>query len=194
MYEYTDKVLKRLVREIHRQFEAYRGMKYDELNVFNRVKNLYSTLADLNEKAYKDIGQHYYAEEGGEDDTLGMDFLIATLLVNPNALTKYIYSNEVTRKRDRLVEALQSTGGNPEEYDKAARYWTLMTGWYAVEVTDATVLKAWKERGVKRVRWRTEHDDKVCEVCRGLDGEIFDIDKIPTKPHPNCRCWWEIVE
>lgn len=43
--------------------------------------------------------------------------------------------------------------------------------------------------------WHTAGDDKVCEECQDLDGQIFhSISDIPDKPHPNCRCYVEEVE
>ncbi|MBQ9149490.1 hypothetical protein IJX73_01020 [bacterium] len=39
--------------------------------------------------------------------------------------------------------------------------------------------------------WHTE--DGACEKCQALNGLTFkNTDKIPDKPHPNCRCWVEV--
>ena len=41
--------------------------------------------------------------------------------------------------------------------------------------------------------WHTE--DGACEKCQELNGLTFkNIDEIPDKPHPNCRCWVEVVD
>ena len=66
-----------------------------------------------------------------------------------------------------------------------------MTATYADLVADEATLQAFKDAGVKRVRWRTEEDEKVCKYCRPLDGKVFDIDKVPPKQHWGCRCWFE---
>ena len=34
--------------------------------------------------------------------------------------------------------------------------------------------------------WRTRHDDRVCKICKALDGQTFYYQK--DKAHPNCRC------
>ena len=107
---------------------------------------------------------------------------------------KYSYDAEATRKRDRLVEALIGTRGDPQEMDKARNYWTQQTGWFGVEVVDGAVKEARRAKGVKLVRWCSEHDDKTCGECLALDGMVFTLDELPTKPHPNCRCWTEVVE
>lgn len=41
--------------------------------------------------------------------------------------------------------------------------------------------------------WRTE--EGACEKCQALNGLTFsNIDDIPDKPHPNCRCWVEVID
>lgn len=47
------------------------------------------------------------------------------------------------------------------------------------------------ELGVK-AEWSTAGDDRVCEECAAMEGEVFDVEEarglIPL--HPNCRCAW----
>ncbi|MGN0192218.1 MAG: hypothetical protein ACI4CY_01660 [Candidatus Gastranaerophilaceae bacterium] len=40
----------------------------------------------------------------------------------------------------------------------------------------------------KKYVWVTESGSNVCDVCKSLNGKIFSGNKIPPKPHPNCRC------
>ncbi|MDY6780218.1 MAG: minor capsid protein [Halobacteria archaeon] len=43
-----------------------------------------------------------------------------------------------------------------------------------------------------KAEWLTAEDDQVCEICEGLEGQVYAIDEarglIPI--HPNCRCTW----
>ena len=40
-----------------------------------------------------------------------------------------------------------------------------------------------------KVMWVTELDERVCEDCADLEGQVFDADEVPECPaHPNCRC------
>ena len=40
--------------------------------------------------------------------------------------------------------------------------------------------------------WRTE--EGACEKCQALNGLTFkNTDEIPDRPHPNCRCWVEVI-
>jgi SPP1 gp7 family putative phage head morphogenesis protein len=42
--------------------------------------------------------------------------------------------------------------------------------------------------GVGKVEFVTAHDDRVCEECDSMDGEIFDLNDAPMIPqHPNAR-------
>lgn len=49
---------------------------------------------------------------------------------------------------------------------------------------------AHKARGVEKVQWVAEDDDKTCGVCNALDGEVFPIIEAPPKAHHNCRCYY----
>ncbi len=43
--------------------------------------------------------------------------------------------------------------------------------------------------------WHSENGENTCEVCKSLDGQVFDFyDEVPERPHPNCRCTVEIVD
>ncbi len=43
--------------------------------------------------------------------------------------------------------------------------------------------------------WHAENSKHTCDKCRELDGQVFDFyDEVPQRPHPNCKCWVEVVE
>lgn len=43
--------------------------------------------------------------------------------------------------------------------------------------------------------WHSENGEHTCEVCKSLDGKVFDFyDEVPERPHPNCKCTVEVVE
>ena len=47
----------------------------------------------------------------------------------------------------------------------------------------------YKHAGVKKVRWLTAEDDRVCPVCGPLSEKVFTFDDAPNIPaHPACRC------
>lgn len=172
---------------------------------------------DLAIMAYNQANKRRKADE--EEEELFEFWLMDQVLGRPNDVTHYTYTHEVERKRDRLAEAVNSvskfgaekiTVKKPEktakrskakkattkamEFQRGLRLWAGMTKEYCDIVTAEATLKAFKDSGVKRVRWRTEDDDKVCPTCGPRDKKVYDIDKVPPKPHPNCRCWLEAVK
>ena len=43
--------------------------------------------------------------------------------------------------------------------------------------------------------WHSEFGEHTCEDCVSLDGTQYTLeDDIPDSPHPNCKCYIEIVE
>ena len=43
--------------------------------------------------------------------------------------------------------------------------------------------------------WHAENEENTCDVCRELDGQIFDYyEEVPQRLHPNCRCKVEVVK
>lgn len=53
---------------------------------------------------------------------------------------------------------------------------------------NAASVERYKESGVKKIRWVTAHDERVCPHCGAMEGKIFDIDKVPHIMHPRCHC------
>lgn len=188
MYKYLDRQLKKVVREIYRLFQEYRAIPFDELNVVPNVQELYRKLEEVNRQMYQQIANHYYDSEPHGDGVL-VEWWLSDMLSTPSRVMKYSYDSEVVRKRDRLMEALLATGGSPAEVDTAMRYWTQMTGWFAVEVADAALAQAREDDGIEFVMWVSEHDLKTCDHCEDLDGNVYLADAVPAKPHPNCRCY-----
>lgn len=43
-------------------------------------------------------------------------------------------------------------------------------------------------KGMSKATWVAHMDDRCCSTCTGLDGQSFDINDVPPRPHPNCRC------
>mgnify|MGYP001563048491 FL=1 len=50
---------------------------------------------------------------------------------------------------------------------------------------------AWKESGVvKREEWNTTQSERVCPICRPLNGKVSRLGQGPRPAiHPGCQCW-----
>jgi SPP1 gp7 family putative phage head morphogenesis protein len=168
-------------------------LEFDELTAIQSIKSLYEQLDDDVRKALLLLAKTEYkrADPHGEDG-IDEDWL-EDYLFGYSVITKYSYENEVTRKRDYLTEAVIASNTKKQEYRKALSRWSGMAAEYALEISDAAVLKAYKDAGVKKVKWNAEHDEKTCDECLKKDGKIYPIDSAPPKEHWNCRCWYTAV-
>lgn len=121
-----------------------------------------------------------------------VEMYLAGLWDEPSKITHYAFAPELERKRDRTKEAVISVPTKVQkqiELDKHIRYTLQQVGFYTDIVSQEAELQAYKDAGVKRVMWNTYGDDRVCSDCHDLNGKIFDIDNIPDRPHPRCRCY-----
>ena len=136
----------------------------------------------------------------GEDETEIDVSWIEAFLLGYNLVTGYLYGREADRKRLRLNEQILTA----REYDsrqmfndslrKAANLWWTQTVQYGISAVDEATITAFKDMGVEKVQWIAADDEKTCSICGGRDGKIYDILKVPPKPHYGCRCQLAVVE
>lgn len=196
MYEYTDKVIKKLNKNYLRLFSKLNFIKFDELNVISTVSKVYKQAYELAKQNYIDLALWYYKEISGKElsHKKAVD-IVEEMLEEYNDITFYVFNHEVDRKKARMYEAiLASQNSKSKEIRKNFYYWILQSKQYADFITDRAVLEAYKEIGVKKVRWKTAEDEKVCNYCQKRDNKVYPIDKLPKKAHYNCRCWLEVVK
>ena len=195
-YDEADKAIKAINRQNLRIFGKLKTKlaKWDELNVIKSVYSAYNDSIDLVEQWFLQVAKAAYLQGLKDTDKASLkkrpidrDWLIDYLMaVDP--VTLYAFLSEADRKKARLLEALSVAQNRDQEVDKALRLWTRQIGWGAVSVTDAATVKAFKDAGVQKVMWVSKKDPWVCEECHDRDGMIYEISKVPPKPHPNCRC------
>ena len=191
MYEYTDKIVLIARKRFIRVFNRYKAQLHiDELNVLKQSEAMYGELEELAEYFFLKIARRYYNGYVKKPHTdIDRDWLL-DMLEDYEPTVEYVYTHEVERKRARFAESVIASGDKAKPFDKALRYWNDMFTQYAILTTDKAVVNAYKDNGVKKVKWHTVPDEKRCSECLELDGEVFDIDKLPPKPHWRCRCWW----
>ena len=194
-YRLADKAIDLLNNRAVKRFEdakdeaAQKG--FDELNVLEVTRTLYDQLRKDNQDVFLELAQERYqeAEPHGEKPP-DLAWLLA-LLAAYNAVTKVIYDNDVDRKRQYTAEGINSSTAKVTEFRRGLHYWADLTATYGDIVTDESTLKAYRDARVKKVRWVTAGDEKVCETCRERNGKIYSINSIPPKPHRRCRCVYE---
>lgn len=166
---------------------------FDELNVLEVTRTLYDRLKQDNQEIFLELAEERYREtEPHGEEPPDLLWLLA-LLAAYDAVTKVVYDNEIDRKRQYTAEGINSSTAKAAEFRRGLSYWSRFTANYADIVTDEASLKAYRDAGVKRVRWMTAGDERVCDTCRERDGKVYSIHAIPPKPHKHCRCVFEPV-
>lgn len=173
------------------------GVLFDALLVSQVLTELYEQLdADTRYELYLLADEQYdtFAQELGveELDEGFEDLFLENILSKPDPITRYTYDTEILRKRDRAIEGINAVTGSLKkqfELDKAMRFLNQMQQQYIDNVAYEAAIKAFKDAGVKYVRWVTQKDDKVCADCEAKDGKIYPITSVPPRPHWRCRCF-----
>lgn len=205
IYSKLDKGLPEVKNNLRREFNRLSLMGFDELNVLNTRKTtaqMYKRLSQRNERLYLDGGYFAYLFAFGQASQLGFAGerrkidakWVESYLQEYNPVTRYIYEKEVERRRMRLNECIltdrefDSRENFQTDIRRSANYWWTQTLQYGIGACDAAMLDAFRDCGVKRVRWVTMEDNRVCDDCDKRDGVVYDIDKVPPKEHYGCRC------
>lgn len=189
MYKTTDKYIEYMRKRFIKLFAEYKATtKFDELNVINSTKELYKKLDKVTRDCLLAIAMSSFKTHKGNSSGITDEWL--DLLLNDyDEVALYVYTHEIERKQARLIESVIASNNKAKEVDKAMRYFSQMATWYAIQVTDKAYLQAYKDRGVKKVKWVTIEDEKRCKECAKRDSKVYKIDNIPPKPHLNCRCY-----
>lgn len=188
-YQKTDKTIAYLNKQFNRLFR--RTMSKDELNVIQVSHEIYDTAYDLIEKEAARLVDSVYNtyRRENEDATFDATAFVVALLLAYSPVTKYVFKNEIDRKRARFAESVLASDATDEEIALAKRLLVAMNAQFLDDATFDVAVQAYKDNGAKFVRWETIGDDRRCKECRAMDGKIYPIDKIPAKPHHHCRCW-----
>lgn len=203
-YLMADKAIQDMNRRNIRAFDSLKTLKFDELNVFRSVSKVYDDSVRVAKKRYKSIALVAFEEaliacgvpakeaEKRTEETIDDDWIL-DMLEEYDALTLYSFENEVERKTHRTTEAILASQDKVAAVDGALRLWTIQVRQYADNSVWYATIDGYQSAGVKKVRWIDEGDERVCKVCRKLNGKVFDIDKVPPQPHYRCRCLLEPV-
>lgn len=191
MYDYSDKITAFLIKCFIEMFDTLRTeIFFDEKGVFDTVNKLYEKLDDFSQEWLAKIAAKAYKDAGGEDNSfINLQWLTENILGEYDKVTKYVYTNEVDRKRSRLAESLIASDNKAEEIDRALKLWSSMISQYAITAVDTATLTAYKSLGVREVVWKSISDGRRCKVCMERDGKVYPIDEVPPKPHIGCRCY-----
>ena len=194
MYQKTDQVIAYLAKQYAKLFR--RLTSFDELNVINVSHEIFDEAVILTEQEVTRLVKTVYdsKREGGEISSTDALSLVLTLMLAYNPVTKYVYRNEMDRKRSRFAEGVIASDRPHEEVALAKRLMIATNKQFAEDATFEAVVQAYRDDGVEKVRWVTSEDDRRCKECKSRHGKVFPINNIPPKPHRYCRCYIERVD
>ena len=197
----ADEAAAKITKKIHQQFRHNRLALFDEMNIIQTKKHitkLYKDIYKTIKKEFVSILNPLYQEIYDEALALGFDgdledldeAWIEEFFSEYNPVTKYVFSNEIERKKSRLFESVvASSKEKMQSYKTAENLMKRQVNQYAVDLEDKVAKTVYKNTGVLKVMWVAEQDYKTCGVCSELDGEVFDLKDAPPKQHINCRCY-----
>ena len=189
MYQKTDKVIAYLAKQYAKLFQ--RVTSFDELNIIDVSHEIFDEAVVLTEREVARLVKLVYdsKREEGEISSEDATSLVFTLMLAYNPVTKYVYKNEMERKRSRFAEGVIASENPSEEVALAERLMIATNKQFAEDATFEAAVLAYKDDGVEKVRWVTAVDDRRCKECKSRHGNLYPIDSIPPKPHRYCRCY-----
>ena len=200
MYEYIESNIKTFKKQVEKEFNnsRLRLRKFDELNIANtksEVAKLFKKLNKRSREFYQGLLEYLSSEIGFHVGKYDLEELLA--MYSPVLL--YAFATESDRKQSRYFESILSIGDMSDSkildnQKRNARYWNSQVEEFGVDIEMDIMINEMKERGIKKVRWVAMNDNKRCKTCDELNDQIFDIDKVPHRPHIGCRCTIEAVK
>ena len=198
-YDSAEKAMKKVYSDNQKRFNnmRLRLAKFDELNVMQiskSVKSLFNDIRNQTMSVYMKLAKEKYPKATKK--------LLLSWLEMVYIVVEYQFENEFLRKQARYIEALTALSQNGKSLNGAEMLQlqrrmlnslNLQLDEFSVYVVDKAMQQEMIETEVKRVKWNAEMDKRTCEECRSMDGQTYDVHKIPPKPHIHCRCWVEKV-
>ena len=186
-YSKTDKTIAYLNKQYARMFR--RVTAFDELNVIEASREVYDEAYTLAEREATRLAEVIYKDHSKEERVFDAAGFVLALILAYNPVTKYVFKNEIERKRARFAEGLIASDTPHEEIARAKRLLAATNAQFMDDVTFDTMVTAFRDNGTRYVRWVTSPDDRRCKVCARMHGKRYPIDRVPPKPHIHCRCW-----
>lgn len=198
-YDSAEKAMKKVYSDNQKRFNnmRLRLAKFDELNVMQiskSVKSLFSDIRNQTMSVYMKLAKEKYPKATKK--------LLLSWFEMVYIVVEYQFENEFLRKQARYIEALTALSQNGKSLNGAEMLQlqrrmlnslNLQLDEFSVYVVDKAMQQEMIEAEVKKVKWNAEMDKRTCEECRSMDGQTYDVHKIPPKPHIRCRCWVEKV-
>lgn len=195
-FDATDRIVRGHVRRVVRRFGRLRSAVAREDDADALMRLVWACYADLWQWYAECLSEAHSAAVAavlGRSGQLSASAAFERYAASYALPEGYVPESEWERKRSRAFESAMASKGAGRSASRAVttarNVWARQLRQGADDMTCRGVEDAYGEAGVARVRWVTEHDDRVCDTCRPLDGRTYALGKAPQWPaHYNCRC------
>lgn len=129
-------------------------------------------------------------------DILPMDFEAVDVMIEHNLVEMKGATNYMKKEIFRVVSTGMLEGQSIPQMTKAMRERIDVTKTRANMIARTETIRnynqasvnKYKQNGIKKWRWIASWDERTCEICGSLDGQIFKVGDPQPPVHPNCRC------
>ncbi|NLN75015.1 MAG: minor capsid protein [Armatimonadetes bacterium] len=99
-------------------------------------------------------------------------------------------ADDIARDLGKVIEDKESfRNAGSKVFSKAQYRMEMIARTEVLRAHNQGRIKFHREVGVQKLEWLAMEEERMCPVCGGLDGKVFDTDHFPSQPaHPNCRC------
>lgn len=189
-YSYADKIIaylsKRLIKKMGVWAATFLSIK--PADRMRKVEDLFEEWEDILYSSYQDVAADAYRQTVSSASCPIDKAWVNHWSKRYNQVTGYVFAHELDRKEARCAEAVAMTDNLQKTVDEQMRAFAGQHNQGVEDIVRDASIQGMMDAGVKKVKWITVKDERRCEHCRDLHGMIFDIDKIPPKPHRRCRC------
>ena len=189
-YEYADKIIAYLNQHLYRLMGAWVS-SFLHFKPADRMKHIEDTFEEWDDLVYSFLHRVSVAayKQTVRASSCPIDKRwVKTWSKKYNDVTKYVFADELDRKESRCETAVAQTENLQQTVKEQMKAFAGQMNQAVEDIVKDASIQALKDAGVKYVKWWSVGDEKRCEECRDLHGQIFPIDKIPSKPHRRCRC------
>lgn len=212
--EATAEVLQKYKKQLRLQSAKAYMSRLEDLKA--RLRDYVIRLGTAEDKAFTDVLQDSCKYTYEKSSDILSEYMGFTNAPSENQLKKILnsrwlgenYSGRVWENKRLLENSLEKTflqgvirGQNPREIatemqkDMGGAYYRCerLARTETIHMLNEAALQTYKDYGVKQYEFIVSEDERTCEICGSLDGEVFDINEkmeginYPVM-HPNCRC------
>lgn len=178
-YEYADKAYEYLLTYVVKEFNKLKSkvLSFDETNILDEVNVTYNTLKSITYTKFMELAsaqyEKYFLNEDASYEGVTEEWLYK-LLTEVDEVTKYSYSNELDRTRQRCFEGLVAVTSAEfavksninDVISTSMKHYSRMLRQETITLANKSAIKAMKDEGSQKVKWITQKDGNVCDRCK----------------------------